>query len=382
MTKQKLTLADTDKLFATHTSDNMRDRVLAFIIEYQAKHTGNTPNIDVIARHLETVPQAVRAMLGRLELGRKIHIVSRNPLRVVVMERDTLLPHEQADNAKPADPERFSRLLEADGTRHGLARWIAHHNKEYGRGPSLREAMTHLNLSNGSWVNRQLEILAERGLIQYAPGKNTELTDAGKSFYGMATPQRVVVPFTPKEKTMPRSAENELTYNQKIELRSHSGAAAQYAENIGRYIYGFQLNNFGASPTHEQLRAVIGHSGGGGVAAALLLLEREGLIKPRRKAEKRNVFLTEKGKERFAQQPVDYSEPDAAPEKPEVEEFGTGYDKPEPWNTGGTTEALPMEGWATEPAPPSAETVKAMLQGLATGDLIMELIERGYAVRK
>ena len=153
------------------------ERLLAFIVEYQAKHNKQTPTVDTLANEMETTTGIVMYWLRILDTRGKIHFISQWPLRVMVRADvssldDARRMDDALVNKLPVDGNgstAYERYQLAEQERHQLARFIGGYHADHGHGPSLREMMEFLNTTNGNRVSRMLDILEEKGYVARQP---------------------------------------------------------------------------------------------------------------------------------------------------------------------------------------------------------------------
>lgn len=358
MSGPKHKLHDLANIIGAHTSDACMERLLAFIVSYQAQNS-DTPSIVAMMNELKTAESAIRMLLSRLEKSRRIHFVSRNPQRIIVITPDTVLPHETGVFAV-RDEARYERFLDAEGRRHLLARFIGEVENEKGRGPTLREMMFVLETSNGAWVHRTAEILAERGLINFGPGVATCLTEKGRQLYGHTTRKQ-------EEKIM--DTPNKIIAVKERKTKRKMLSAYARAMQVGKVVAEWEKD--GQVPKFVDFFGPMGVGSFAPITNGIKKLVSMGLLEPRRKGAKGALHLTDKGRVKFG---VAVKQ-DVAPEQKPDPEF---YEQPKPRKAWPEPQPEPQ---TTAPVSHSfTETVS--LPSVATADLVLELIERGYTVRK
>lgn len=161
-------------------SNELAEQLINFLVFYRQENPGCTPSIQTLASHLNVREESIRQALNYLENARRIHISSRHPFHIIIVEPGIDLFHGE----EPApDPARYDTFLEMEAKRHELGRFIGEVEKNRGRGPTLREMMDFTGISKAGPVARMAEILAKRGLVQYGHGLPTKLTEKGRQYY-------------------------------------------------------------------------------------------------------------------------------------------------------------------------------------------------------
>jgi hypothetical protein len=342
----------------TKSHETRMNELVAYLSRYQQANPGQTPTIDCMVNELGEEEAYVRSLLASLENKGLIHIISRFPLRISLTGSG--LEHVSGQAPELQDPNRDRRFLEADGKRHQLGRFIGQMWQDKARGPSLREMMDHVEYQNAGYVTRMAEILAEKGLVQFGRDVPTRLTAAGERFYGFEKkePIMTVVP-QPAVVVVPRR-ETRLMNPGKIERR---------VDQFCKILADYQAHGGGETGLKLcDLAVAMGfqRSSGSVVADTFMDAAERGLVlapPPNRKRGYRPVFrFTELGRQRYLQPAIDaveqaWPEEVPAPAKAEVPAESPPVHTPKP-------------------------TVMGTLVEVPTGDLVMELIERGYIVRK
>jgi len=184
-------LKDIGALRGACITDAKAEEMLAFISQFQRRNNGATPTIRAMANELGVPEEAVRILLARMENKGRIHFVSRIGPVIMVIGPDTKLPHDPGLSQTGLPPARegaYERFLSVEGLRMKLGRFIAD-NERQGKPTSLRAMMDFVGYDNAAYVARMAEILRERGLIHYGHGIQTKLTEHGRNFFGVKTMQ-------------------------------------------------------------------------------------------------------------------------------------------------------------------------------------------------
>lgn len=353
------------------------EKLILFILTYHREHNKQTPAYSVMANEIGATEEYVKSVLRYLENKGKIHFISRNP--PAIMLTDPSNPDGLA-GVGAAKPGAYDRLLSAEGQRHQLARYIGVHERDYGAGPSLAQMSQFIGISNLGYVQRMVEILIERKLVLQDPGCPPRLTTQAKELYNIKTPQRreedkpiVVVRSAPSGKE--KSAMKQYIFSEAERMRVVGEALADFKRK-----YGLRF-----CPTQSEWAELAGWSRASGsvISEMLPIMIEEGLVEARPKKSHKPVQFTEKGLRRFM--PELFVEPEAQPEPPAQ----PPVTEPEV----AAPEPIQPEPTAAEPAPelryhdvaPAAGSVPYFdmsLQDYPDGDLVVELINRGYTVKK
>lgn len=362
MTDKVKALTEVGRLIGQHTSETAALSLLSFIADYQAKNGGNTPSINTMMRQFDTVQSVVERLIYKLEVAGKIHVIARGPLRIMLrMEaEERQRGHDRAEMALD-DPSRAERYQEIEAIRQGLGRFIGRQEQQTGEPVSLRSLMEFMKSTNAGWVHRQVEILADRKLVNYGGGKGASLTQQGKMLWRFERP--VFVQPQPEEKSVMQIVEPSPEanhYNTRTQGRKIRRPVEETAAKMGAI-----LASAGGASYRLPLAQALGYQDwGGGPDNALKMLTAQGNA-VRMKGSK--VGLTEQGMAKFAsvaqQQPMPEKVAEPAPKR----KFEVRYD------------VAPLTPKPVEQPPVAAPPPVSLVP---TADLIMELIERGYTVRK
>lgn len=333
--------------------------IFNFVCSYQSQHDHATPTYAVIANNVGVPEEAVKQLLGRLESKRLIHVVSRNPLKIVVIDKDELLPHEKGSTGE-AEEGAYERFLGAEAARMSLGRFIAA-KEAIGDHISLRDMAEHVGIDSLAYVSRMAEILCQRGLIQYGPRLRTALTKKGREFFRVAPTQPVPEPDQPRKEIVIMEQHKPNVVVLKTPKASRS-TREHLAHRLCQYLAatsGMVRNG----ERHNDIAVALGYGSNSGsvVGEAARFAMEHGWIAPQ-PMRVRGIQLTEKGMKKFGPRTP---APAAEVEEPEVPGFGVEQ-SPEP---------------TREPEPPEPTTADGLAH-VPTAELIMELTERGYNVRK
>jgi Mn-dependent DtxR family transcriptional regulator len=328
-----------------------------FLLSYAAEHDGQTPTIDLMGREIGAPPPAVQFMIGRLERAGLIHIISRSPLRIMVK---TDANEKVPDSFH--DPERYKRYLDAEGTRHQLGRFIGEMEAKQGRGPTLREMMSHLGMENTGWVHRAAEMLASKQLIQFGNGVPTRLTPFGRQFYG----------FNGEKKMTDQTDKPDIVL---VPVKKTRAKGTIIAEEIGRCVFDWS----GLKPPKQSEICKAIHRSTSTVSNVIADMVAAGWVEPFVRNTKQGIKLTDAGRERFCtktsqdidQQPEVTSTPDRA--------FDALYE-PEKGPSDDITDQV-VEAYRRTQAPPAGRA-ELGLGEIDTVDLIIELGRRGYRAER
>lgn len=347
-------------------------RLLGFLAAYAAANgQGACPGLGTIATQLGVSEEEARRCIGRCENRDLIHVISRNPLRIMLLRDGKPLPHEPgaADLAlAKSDPDRFNRFLDVEAQRHRLGRFVGTFERETGRGPSLRECMDFVGYQNASYVRQMLVNLSRLGLVQYGSGVPTKLTAEGRRYYGPKGAKEM------EQKTKQGRAKPVIVCKDKKPKKQRVEEACRILGEFRAYA------GEGERPRLSWIAARMGFSATSSTAVSDIFQEaaRMGYVEPweQVKGAKPRLQFTDKGRERFMPK-TDFAEVDEAPPP----EQGAA---PEP-----TQEAplAPLE-WRPQPPVRQAEAPRPLapaagaLAYVETSALVLELIERGYIVKK
>lgn len=365
------TLTELGGLMGQRSAAN-EERLLSFLEVYQAQNNGLTPTYAAMANQLGILEEGVRILLAKLENKGKLHFISKNPPRIMLVGRDTVLPHEPtAADMGLAKEGAAGRFLDAEGERMRLGRYCANYEREHGYGPSLASMVEFVGWAKLPYVRRMAEILAERGLLQYGHGVPTRLTAQGRAFFGLKEHGEM-------ENGKPKSRIVIMKDRKPAKARVNSLLAilAQYKSQVGE----------SETPRFIWLASKMGYRGTSGsvITGIFKEAEKQGLVKLISGRGYASVQFTEKGKVKFMPETVT-AEPSEAP--PEI----TFTDRVAPDSP---VRAAARAVFAEQPQPmPEAamrspypivdmERPAGQLAYVETPALIMELIERGYTVRK
>jgi len=367
-------LRDIGALPGIFTTDAKADALLALLRRFK---TEATPSYSVMANELAVPEEAVMALLKRLENKGKIHFISRRPPRIMVIEPDTVLPHE--GGIMPPREGAYDRFLDVEGQRMRLGRFVADCERRNGRGPSLREMMDFTGFNSAGYVQRMAEMLAEKGLLQYGHGVPTKLTAMGRQYFGLPPAPE---PMEQMEQVMEQTKPTVVL----VGRRPLNTTVKLLCECLASY----KRENDGGSPTYAELARRMGFKGKG-TSLSVIVPEavRRGWLKPREPRTQHNLHFTEKGKAKFMPElvapPPSPMPDDEAPEL--TEEAATRAqisigDTVVREATGSLTGdyAEPRALPTFEPAP--EPTLDMGLAHVPTAELMMELVGRGYTVRK
>lgn len=268
------------------------------MLQYQTDNPGSTPSIDMMIRELRVPESAIRLMLTKLERLGHILIISRHPLRVLVKT-----PGYNPAAGDSATPGKYENLLNVEGKRHQLGRYIGAYEAKFGTGPTLRQMMSYLQYDNAGWVHRSCEILAERGLVTFGKDMPTKLTQLGKQFYGIG--KGVAKVDTAITDAPPPTKEVVLVPVEKKTRFDQTALIEKIGDYLGRRPRAKRIDQkmlaeqFGHAKTtvYDAVRTMIG----------------QGLIEPRRKSEKTSLKLTAEGFKKFS--PMKASAHQPAPRK-------------------------------------------------------------------
>lgn len=370
-TRPRGTMAEAFAKVGLGSIDAAEERLMSFLASCGGAE--NTPSYSAMANQLGVVEEGIRALLGRLENKGRIHFISRSPPRIMVLK-----PGDKPVEPDVAPPREgaFDRFLDAEGLRMKLGRFIADCERREGKGPSLRAMMDFLGYSNASYVRRMAEILAERGLLQYGSHLPTKLTPQGRQFFGLRDPQPPHEGETAMEQPKPARV---------VVVRSSKKPPATRVNDLCNALADAMRVDpaGGAFRTWAKLAMDIGYSensGAGAISDIVAEAIRVGYLKPRERFT-HGLFFTEKGKRKFMPETIT---PPPSP-MPAAEE--------PPASTGAPVRAAPREwephlDYAGEPVAtgrfrdPPAPASDSPLCYVDTAALIMELVERGYTVRK
>jgi Mn-dependent DtxR family transcriptional regulator len=250
----------------------------------------------------------VRPLVSKLETRGLIHIVSRNPLRLMLTRPGDALPHEpSAADMAAAKPGAYDRFLDAEGERMRLGRFIADTERKTGSGPSLRDMITFVGWAQPERVSRMAEVLAEKGLIQYGRGVPTRLTDLGRDFYGVKgakMEQQTKAPSDKKTVVMVGKKPPAQRVKQLCEaLASHLRTGG---DNYIKYVDLAQMLGFSKTSSAT-------------VTAIVREAEKKGYLKPK-PYRSHGLFFTDKGIAKFMPELVK-ADPDFAEVEPPQIEF-------------------------------------------------------------
>lgn len=171
--------------------------LLSYLYEYQKTHRGQSPTVGNLANEFNTQWTQMMKRLRKLEEKGEIDIMQTNPLRVIIMHPEKVMPLDSArriaaaaktgrplDMSKEAKKERYDA---AEARRRQLAYFIADTWKRKGRGPTMREMMDQFAPASPGYINRMIEIYEERGLLTHVEGSigSVKLTENGEMVLGV-----------------------------------------------------------------------------------------------------------------------------------------------------------------------------------------------------
>lgn len=326
---------DLGALRGSMTTDAKAELLLKFITKYQNENVGGTPSYETMANEIEVPREAVLILLKRLENRGDIHFISRNPPRI-------MLPNAEAPQM-PSGKARegaYDRFMNAEAMRMKLGRFIAEHEGA-GKTVTLRMMMDHVGFDNAAYVTRMAEILVDRGLLEPAPGATpTKLSAKGREYFKVPNLQERMM--DKKVIVVPMRGGNA-----RSQMFKFCELYADYLRETGDYY-----------AMYKDLAERMGFS-----AAAVSAIAGEGILQgwfePKAKGT-RGLFFTEKGLRKFMPEEIVESsmiEP--------IAESHTYQDEQERANNEETV--------SVEPAP---------LAHIEEALLVMELLQRGYTVKK
>lgn len=385
-TEKIKSLKDIGALRGAFITDAKAEALLAFIAKYQRSNAGMTPTYSVMANNIDAPEEAVRVLLARLENKGKVHFVSRNPPRIMLLGTDTKLPHEPslADRPGPRDEAAYERFLDVEGTRMRLGRFIAD-NERSGRPTTLRAMMDHVGYQNAAYVARMAEVLAERGLLQFGPNLPTKLTERGRDFFGVKEMQQQEVQMNGNEGTtvvVVRKEKSRQTFKQRV--HAFMDILAKEVAKTGNRKVMFK---------QSELAMMMGYAASSGQVIQDFARDatRLGYLTDKPLGT-HGYTVTDKGIKMFGPQPELAGDTQPDPDKIEEEVFegepvtvlhhdhdtrflSEGHPGPDAYRDrfGGLRYVED-----TRPVP----TTASPLAFADTAALILELVERGYTVRK
>lgn len=342
------------------TDEAHQDRMVEFIRRYQTYHDGMTPTTQAIANELGTLAVAVNLMLVRAENRGLLSIVSRSPLRIMF---------DMKDRPERPDAERYTRYLEADAMRHKLGRYIGECVRKSGYGPTLREAMIYVGIDNAAYVARMADILAEHGIIKKSGAvlSTARLTPSGEALYRLRPTE---------EDKMDKTEINPVAKPKRPYTNPKN-----MDELVGMAIANFfRVNGDSYSPEFKELN--LGYSyKSHTITQSVNRLAEQGYLLPRPKGAKRSLHFTDKGHARFMPETMPVAPEPVAERQMHVPMAPV----PMPSPAKAERPAQPLvtqvvREWMEVPAPTTCDY--AMLRNADTADMILELIDRGYIVKR
>lgn len=343
--------------------DTLGRKVLASLISFAAGNVKAPVQLGFLAREANTDEAMVKRILCRLENEDKIHIISWSPFRFLLRPKGDL-PVPRPEH----DPDRYTRFLEVEGRRQAAGRFIGQFFEKHARGPNLKEVGEHLGSDNLNWVNAQLDILIDRGIIIRGPA-GPVLTDTGRKFYNLPkegtktmqtqqTAPAAPAPNSPKATVVVRTSPTGKRRRQII-------SADEESRIMGTFLYDyFVIQNRKNSPMVHDLAEMIGWNESR-VSKVLRSFLAAGWITHGGGARITWFKFTDAAKERFGPKKEVASSPAPKPE-PEKEKVTI---VPSP------RFQAPVPVRSPEPTRPDLSTVD-------TADLVLELIDRGYVVKR
>lgn len=353
------------------------ERLLSFLAVYQAANNGATPSYAVMAGQLDLLEPGIRVLLARLENKGKIHFVSKNPPRIMLIGADTVLPHEPGPGDKGLAKEgAYGRFLDAEAERHRLGRFIASQLRDKGHAPTLADMVDFVGFGGPAYVNRMAEMLAEKGVIQYGRGVPTKLTELGRRLYGLKEGVEM--------EQVKTDAKGRVIV---IPKRPRGQRVREMCESLADFKRG------GKEPRYEDLAVAIGFSANSSGAISEFVREatRKGWLEHKPRTQRKLTF-TEKGKAKFMPETVGQGRPvevgftdRVAPDSPLRAAAARAFQQPDPAMQRQADLAAMVRAdeeaglYAASERVPYAPSALHLVE---TPALIMELIERGYTVRK
>jgi DNA-binding PadR family transcriptional regulator len=235
--------------------------------------------------------------------------------------------------------------------------------------------MSYLQYDNAGWVHRACSILSDRGLITFGTGLPTKLTKLGREFYGVSE--------KPMQKTedKPQAQQPQSQHRQvAVVPKTRSNIVKfrrQMVEKVGQYLAThYRRNNKG-----RYIAESIGHSRNA-VYGAIHTMTEKGWVHPEKPFSKKGFSLTPKGREHFGaksgRRPPVKPVADAPRSEPSFTQL---YDAPTPMPLPPKVEAI-EQSVRSEPKPVFPPPAKPSIADIDTADLVLELIERGYIVKR
>lgn len=285
------------------------ERLMSFLANYQQANDGATPSYSVMANQLGILEEGARILVARLENKGRLHIVSRNPPRLMIVGKDTVLPHEPtAADMGLAKEGAAGRFLDAEGERMRLGRYCADYERQKGRGPSLNEMVEFVGWAKPARVQRMAEILAERGLLQYGRGVPTRLTQQERDFFGLRAGPKM------EQETMEQNSARTVVVPMR---KKHSGQSMLKRVNLLCKVLAERCRaspDEGPYTNYERLAVDMGYAASSGLVSDVSReAMRLGYIKDK-PLRVHGLFFTEKGRAKFMPEALPQ---DAAP-KPEI----------------------------------------------------------------
>ena len=334
------------------SNEVLDERLLSFLAAYHNANAGQSPALDVICSQMGVPEEIVRQTIARLETRGLIHVISRNPLRIMLSDGRQPFPDA---GTPPADPTRFDRFLDVEGQRHRLGRFVGQFEKENARAPSLRECMDFVGYQNAGYVRQMLVTLSRLGLVQYWPGVPTRLTAEGRRYYGLKGAEEM----EQVEQSKPRG-------RQVVVVMHDKKPPAHRVDQLCKALADYRRGHAGNTPTFREMARIMGfadHSSSA-IGAIARAAADKGLLQAKEPGKKFCLRFTDKGGRKYMPELYPEPAPAAEPEFPEVEERRPAQEIP----------PAPVE-WRPQPT-------AGALQYVETSALVMELIERGYIVKR
>lgn len=272
-------------------------KLYGFLAKYQLDNGGATPAYNVMANELPAPEETVKRLLGMLENQGRITFISKNPPAIMLGQLEDDLKDGVIKQPRPGAYERF---LDAEASRHSLARIIWEHEQEFGTAPSLAYLQRRAQVGTLSYVDQMLAMLARRGLVERTQA-GPRLTVGAKIFYGFKEdrrkePRPVVDEPAPVPTPKPGGPKVVLVYPDAPSDEKKGSSRVNdfcqvlaHATNRQASDRKWLTHQLGMSPLS---RSEIGH-----IAARAV---EQGLVEPFPRNQRGVRFkLTEKGKEKF-----------------------------------------------------------------------------------
>lgn len=284
------------------SSEAQEERLMSFLASCDCP-TG-TPAYNVMANQLGILEEGVRVILGRLENKGRIHFISRNPPRIMLMT-----PGEQplGPDVPGQHGDAYGRLLSAQGERMRLGRFIADCERQGRPMPSLREMHEFVGFGSVGYINRMAEMLCESGLLQYGRGVPTRLTELGRNFFGVKTKEGAKKMETAKVVVIPTSQTPHARQSMKAKVKALCAVLAERCRADPEK---------GSYTKYRELAKAMGYAehSSGLVSDVAREAIRLGYLKEK-PFKCHGLFFTEKGRAKFMPETIE----EGMPGKPEPE---------------------------------------------------------------